>query len=178
MIYFSIFTAYGITGVPRTLGIIQPILLLLFVGISRILARLWLGEQYKNLVERTSRPRVLIYGAGSTGRQLADALASSTEMQLNGFLDDDELLCGQKLNGYPVYNPSDLPKIRNEQNISGVLLAMPGLSRQSRNVILGKMRDAKVSVRTLPSVSDLAQGKVAISDIHELDIDDLRAGNQ
>ena len=83
------------------------------------------------------------------------------------------LLCGQKLNGYPVYNPSDLPKIRNEQNISGVLLAMPGLSRQSRNVILGKMRDAKVSVRTLPSVSDLAQGKVAISDIHELDIDDL-----
>ena len=68
MLYVSIFTAIGVSGVPRTIGIIQPILLLLFVGVSRALARVWLGDQYLSILKHASRPKVLIYGAGSTGR--------------------------------------------------------------------------------------------------------------
>ena len=58
-----IFTAIGVAGVSRTMGIIQPILLLRFVGASRTCARLWLGEQYLSLLKRVFRPKALIYGA-------------------------------------------------------------------------------------------------------------------
>ena len=173
LLYASVFTAIGVAGVPRTVGIIQPILLLLFVGASRALARVWLGDQYLSILKRASRPKVLIYGAGTTGRQLAAAMANSHETQVVGFLDDDDRLHGHVLNGQPIYNPTDLDNLVTTLNISDVLLAMPSLSRRRRNEILGQIRVAKVAVRTLPSVTDLAQGKVSISDLRELDIDDL-----
>lgn len=173
LLYAAIFTAIGISGVPRTVGIIQPILLLLFVGTSRALARLWLGDQYQSILRRASRPRALIYGAGQSGRQLAAALAHSNEMQVAGFLDDDDRLHGHVLNGLSIYNPDDLLDLVTTLNIVDVLLAMPGLGRHRRNEILGCIRRAHVSVRTLPSMSDLVQGKVSVSDLRELDIDDL-----
>lgn len=173
LLYASIFTAIGITGVPRTVGIIQPILLLLFVGASRAFARVWLGDQYLSILRKASRPKVLIYGAGTTGRQLVAAMANSHEMQVVGFLDDDDRLHGHVLNGQPIYNPADLANLAAALTISDVLLAMPSLSRKRRNEILTKIRTPHVAVRTLPSVTDLAQGKVSISDLRELDIDDL-----
>jgi len=173
LLYASVFTAIGVAGVPRTVGIIQPILLLLFVGASRALARVWLGDQYLNILKRASRPKVLIYGAGSTGRQLVAAMANSHEMQVVGFLDDDDRLHGHMLNGQPIYNPADLVNLAPTLTISDVLLAMPSLSRKRRNEILAQIRTSRVAVRTLPSVNDLAQGKVSVSDLRDLDIDDL-----
>lgn len=173
LLYASVFAAIGVAGVPRTVGIIQPILLLLFVGASRALARIWLGEQYQSILKRAARPKVLIYGAGTTGRQLAAAMVSSHEMQVAGFLDDDDRLHGHVLNGQPIYNPADLCNLALTLNISDVLLAMPSLSRHRRNEILSQIRVAHVAVRTLPSVTDLARGKVSVSDLRELDIDDL-----
>lgn len=173
LLYASIFTAIGVNGVPRTVGIIQPILLLLFVGASRALARVWLGDQYLSILRHASRPKVLIYGAGITGRQLASAMANSHEMQVAGFLDDDDRLHGHVLNGHTIYNPMDLTNINITLKISNVLLAMPNLSRKRRNQILNQLRSARVAVRTLPRVTDLAQGKVSISDLRELDVDDL-----
>ena len=173
LLYASLFTAIGVAGVPRTIGIIQPILLLLFVGASRALARVWLGDQYLSILKRASRPKVLIYGAGTTGRQLVGAMNNSHEMQVVGFLDDDDRLHGHVLNGQPIYTPADLPNLASTLAINDVLLAMPSLSRKRRNEILTQIRTARVAVRTLPSVSDLAQGKVSISDLRELDIDDL-----
>ncbi len=173
LIYASAFTAIGVQDVPRTVGIIQPILLLLFVGASRALARIWLGDQYQSILKHASRPKVLIYGAGRTGRQLAAAMNNSPEMQVAGFLDDDDRLHGHVLNGLPIYNPADLTYLVTTLAIGDVLLAMPSLSRKRRNEILSGIRGAHVSVRTLPSMTDLAQGKVSISDLRELDIDDL-----
>ena len=173
LLYASVFTAVGVTGVPRTVGIIQPILLLLFVGASRALARVWLGDQYMGILKQSTRPKVLIYGAGSTGRQLVAAMANSHEMQVVGFLDDDDRLHGHVLNGQPIYNPVDLSQLVSTLGISDVLLAMPGLNRKSRNDILIRIRAARVAVRTLPSMTELAQGKVSVSDLRELDIDDL-----
>ena len=173
LLYASIFTTIGVAGVPRTVGIIQPILLLLFVGASRALARVWLGDQYLSILKQASRPKVLIYGAGTTGRQLVGAMANSHEMQVVGFLDDDDRLHGHVLNGQPIYSPADLVNLASTLTISDVLLAMPSLSRKRRNEILTHIRTARVAVRTLPSVTDLAQGKVSISDLRELDIDDL-----
>jgi FlaA1/EpsC-like NDP-sugar epimerase len=173
LIYAALFTAIGVNGVPRTIGLIQPILLLLFVGASRALARVWLGEQYQSLLKKSSRPRVLIYGAGRSGRQLSAAMTNNQEMQVVGFLDDDTTLQGQSLNGLTIYSPEDLPTLAASRQIASVLLAMPGISRRRRNEILQQISQAHVAVRTLPSVTDLAQGKVSVSDLRELDIDDL-----
>lgn len=167
------FTVIGLPGVPRTVGIIQPILLLLFVGASRAMARVWLGDQYQNILKRASQPKALIYGVGRTGRQLASVMTNSPEIQVVGFLDDDDRLHGHVLNGLPIYNPGDLTGLVLTLNISDVLLAMPGISRRRRNEILSQIRSARVSVRTLPSMADLIQGRVSIADLRELDIDDL-----
>ena len=173
LIYGAIFTFVGMADVPRTVGIIQPILLLLFVAQSRVLVRLWLGDRYQRILRRGGRAKVLIYGAGKTGRQLALAMTNSAEMQVVGFIDDDEQLHGQVLNGQPIYGAKQLIDLAVSLNIRTVLLAMPRMSRQRRNEVLSQMRMAHVSVRTLPNVSDLAQGKLGVSDLRDLDIDDL-----
>ena len=173
VLYAAIITAIGLPGVPRTIGLIQPMLLLLTVGLSRVLARFWLGGLYQRQLKRNALPKVLIYGAGTAGRQLAAAMTNSPEMRVIGFLDDDDRLHGHVLNGLRIYSPADLPGLVDTVNINTVLLALPSASRRRRNEVLAQMLEARVSVRTLPSVSELAQGKISISDLHELDIDDL-----
>ena len=100
---------------------------LLFVGASRALARIWLGDQYLSILKRASRPKVLIYGAGTTGRQLAAAMANSHEMRVVGFLDDDDRLHGHVLNGKPIYNPADLDNLYVRSNRSGELVPLSNL---------------------------------------------------
>jgi FlaA1/EpsC-like NDP-sugar epimerase len=173
LVYASLFTAIGIQDVPRTIGIIQPILLLMFVGGSRAMARVWLGEQYQNILKRGSRPKVLVYGAGRAGRQLVAALADSPEMQVVGFLDDDYRLHARVLNGKMVYDPADLVDLVSSLSIQKVLLAMPRLGFKRRNEILKEIQMARVDVRTLPSMVGLAEGKISVSDLRDLDIEDL-----
>jgi FlaA1/EpsC-like NDP-sugar epimerase len=173
ILYAALFTAIGIQDVPRTVGIIQPILLLLFIGASRAVARIWLGDQYQAVLKQAGRAKVLIYGAGTSGRQLVGAVANSPEMQVVGFLDDDDRLSGHVLNGQPIYSPEDLDNLVATLNVNVVLLAMPNLSRRRRNTILARIRLARVAVRTLPSMADMVHGKVSFSDLRDLDIDDL-----
>ena len=98
-IYATVFTFIGMSGVPRTLGIIQPILLLVLVVASRLIARFWLGDLYRVQSRGLLLPKVFIYGAGNAGRQLAMAMASNHSMRVAGFLDDDDRLHGHSLNG-------------------------------------------------------------------------------
>ena len=173
LIFAALITTVGFSGIPRTIGIIQPILLLLLVGASRAFASYWLGSSYREQLKLGAVPRVLIYGAGSTGRQLAAALRNSHQMRVVGFLDDDSLLWGQSLNNLTIYKPSELPHLVASLAISDVLLALPSINRGRRNAILTTITKSKVAVRTLPSLTDLAKGKVTASDLRELDIEDL-----
>ena len=173
VLFAAIFTFIGVQRVPRTIGLIQPIVVFLLVGTSRAAARVWIGGLYQLEVKKSSLPQVLIYGAGSAGRQLASGMTNSHEMRVVGFLDDDERLHGHVLNGLQIYNPADLEEIANQKGVTDILLAMPSTSRERRNQILGLLSNIKLSVRTLPRLSDIASGKVTISDVRELDIDDL-----
>lgn len=173
LMYASFFTAYGFPGIPRTIGIIQPILLLLMVSISRVFASYWLGSSYRQQLRLGTVPRVLIYGAGSAGRQLAAALRNNYQMKVVGYLDDDPVLWAQSLNGLTIYKPTELSNLVESLAISDVLLALPSIKRQRRNEILSRIAKSKVSVRTIPSVTDLASGKVSASDLRELDVEDL-----
>ena len=173
LLYTSIFTAIGISGVPRTIGIIQPILLLIFVCGSRVVARFWLSQYHQRNVKNSKYQRILIYGAGEAGQQLARAISGNLEMKILGFLDDDNRLHGHVLDGKTIYNPNNLQQLSEKLKVNDVLFAMPSVKRERRNEILKQLQEAQLSVRTLPSVSDLAQGKFTVSDLRELDIDDL-----
>ena len=173
LLYASIITAVGITGIPRTVGLIQPLLLSLAIGGSRGLARYWLGGMYQSRMNRAALPQALVYGAGSAGRQLVSALDNSFVIRVIGFLDDDDRLHGQVLNSKPIFSPLDLANLIETKGVTDVLLAIPSASRRRRNEILKKIGQNQVAVRTLPSLADLAEGRVKTSDLHDLDIDDL-----
>jgi len=173
LIFSAIFTFFGVDGVPRTVGLIQPLLLLILVGASRAAARVWLGGLYHQQLRKASLPQALIYGAGSAGRQLASAMVNSPEIRVVGFLEDDDRLHGNVLNGLPIYNPADLVEILAEVPVKDVLLALPSISPRRRNEILNSLKSYKIAVRTLPGLSDIATGKISLSDVRDLDIDDL-----
>ena len=173
LIYSCVFTGFGILGIPRTVGIIQPIILLLFILASRATARYWLGGMYQDYFRREDIAKVLIYGAGIEGRQLADALVNSREMRVVGFVDDDSYLVGQVLNGQPIYALNDLEALTKNLGIKVVLLAIPKVSQQRRNQIIKKITQLKIIVRTLPSVNELAQGRLQNISLRDLDIGDL-----
>lgn len=172
-IYAVIFTLWGVQDVPRTVGLIQPILLFLLIGASRAAARVWLGGLYHRQMRKSVLPQALIYGAGNAGRQLASAMVNSNEIRVVGFLDDDERLHGHVLNGLPIHNPQDLEEILVETAVTDVLLALPSASNQRRSEILNSLKQHKLAVRTLPGLSDIAVGKVSLSDVRELGINDL-----
>jgi FlaA1/EpsC-like NDP-sugar epimerase len=172
-IYALVFTVVSVPGVPRSVGILQPLLLLLSVTLSRAFIRYWLGGIYQGILGRDSLPKVLIYGAGSAGRQLAAALKTSPEMMVVGLLDDDDRLHGQVLNGLKIHNPANLVALVAKLRVNQVFLAIPSVNRARRNEILELVRAAHVQVRTLPGVMDLAQGRVHVSDLRELEVEDL-----
>ena len=171
--FATIFTALSVPGIPRTVGILQPLLLLIAIGLSRLGIRYWLGDTYQRILHQGAMAKVLIYGAGSSGRQLAAALTNSAELNVVGYLDDDPKLKGGIMGGLSIYDPTDLTELVQTLNVHNVLLALPSVSRQRRNEILEQIRKARVNVRTLPDLTALAQGRIAVSDIRELEIEDL-----
>ena len=173
VIFASVFTLVGVAGVPRTIGLLQPVVLFLLVALSRFVARFWLGGMYIERLRQGSKPRALIYGAGDAGRELAAALSHSHVTNVVGFLDDDPKLHGSYIRGLPVYNPSDIAKITSKKRVAEVMLALPRINRRRRGEILQSLRGQNVVVRTLPSYSDLAEGRVTVNDIRELSISDI-----
>ena len=170
-LYFIVFTLYGIQDVPRSIGIIQPMLLFFAVASSRLFIKFCFeGKKKKkhNLLKTT-----LIYGAGSAGQQLAISLENSFEFKVVGFLDDEENLHNQVLQGHTIYSTSQLELIIQSKDVELILLALPSISRSKRNKILKKLSEHKLIVQTLPSISDIVEGKVTMLDIKELDINDL-----
>ncbi len=172
-LYATFFTVIGISGIPRTVGIIQPILLLITILAIRMLARYWLGDLYQQHSNSPVLQQALIYGAGSVGRQLAQAMMNNKRVRVVGFLDDNVALQGQLINQLPIYALSQLSELIIPLKISELFLALPEENRKHRNEILRKIQDIKISIRTLPSMTELAQGKVTANDLQELDIEDL-----
>ncbi len=171
--FAGIYTVLGVSGVPRTIGLIQPILVLLLIGASRAIARMLLAEPLGTQANGGEIHRVLIYGAGSAGRQLAGAIKACSEMTTLGFVDDAPELWGQTLNGLRIIGPHQLADRVAKQGITDILLAIPSATRARRSEIVRQLRDLNLHVRTLPSVVEIARGEVSVQDLKDLEIEDL-----
>lgn len=157
--------------VPRSLGILQPLIFFLLIGASRAFARVWLAGFH--MAGGRSSSRFLIFGAGSAGVQTAVVMGGSPQFDLIGFVDDDPAKVGRSVNGVPIYGASSLADLVASQGVSDVLLALPSTSRTRRKSIIDSLRALPVHVRTLPDWADVASGRVTVQDFRELDIEDL-----
>lgn len=161
----------GFPVIPRSIGVLQPILFLLMVGAGRAGARFWLAGLARG--RGLAEGRLLIYGAGSAGAQTAAALQNGAQFVLIGFIDDDPAKIGQTINGLRVHPQHAVSRLIEQSGVTDVLLALPGVSRTRRNQILQHLSHLPLRVRTLPSLTDLASGRVTVQDLKELDEEDL-----
>ena len=171
LIFFGVLLFFKWDGVPRTLGLIQPLLLLLLVGSSRSVARFWLAG--KSGKARNAVGRLLIYGAGETGVETASALSIGRQFVLLGFIDVDKTKAGRSINGVDIMVPAGVANAVERMGVTDILLAMPSLDRARRNEIIASLRELPVHVRTVPGMGDMASGRVTIQDFQELDVEDL-----
>jgi FlaA1/EpsC-like NDP-sugar epimerase len=161
----------GVSGIPRSVILINWMLTIIVIGGVRLVAR-WVFTK-KNLFTNEEKTNVIIYGAGSAGRQLSHALQLSREYLHVGYIDDRLAEDRAYINNIPVFAYNNIQKIIDKKNVSEVLLALPSVSRKKRNEIIEKLSPLPVHVRSLPSVSELAEGKVKIDDLLEIDTRDL-----
>jgi FlaA1/EpsC-like NDP-sugar epimerase len=172
-LYFLVFGVYAVAGIPRSIGIIQPMLLFFAVVSSRLFVKYIFSGNYLFKDKSKFLKKALVYGAGSAGRQLVSALANSNDLKVVGFLDDDDRLYGQVLQGQEIYSPLKIADLIKSNEVQLVLLALPYISRSRRNEILKNLSNYPLQVQTLPTVSDIIQGRVSLSDIKDLDVDDI-----
>jgi FlaA1/EpsC-like NDP-sugar epimerase len=160
----------AVEGIPRSVMLINWLLAVMTIGGSRMLVRWTLSDSEYVVVDKKS---VIIYGAGSAGRQLAVALLQSREYKLVAFIDDDKGLIKQYVNSVKVYSPDDIELLIQKNSIDEILLALPSETRQRNHEIFDLLEPYPVLVRILPSVSELAQGKVKVDDLREVSVKDL-----
>jgi len=171
-IYFLIIGVYGIKGVPRSIGILQPMLLFFSIMSLRLAVKYLLNDNLR-LKMTENKKNIIIYGAGVAGRQLANALENNHEFKVLGFLDDNYQLHGKLLMNLTIYNTFDLEKIILKKNIGLIFLALPSINRGKRNQIIKNLSNFKLTVKSLPSISEIANDKITLSDIKDLNVDDL-----
>nr|WP_235210138.1 nucleoside-diphosphate sugar epimerase/dehydratase [Pandoraea pnomenusa] len=158
--------------VPRGAMLIFWMMATLFIGGSRFLARAVLQKAVSSNL-RHDRQSVVIYGAGSSGRQLTVALRAGRDFQPVAFVDDATSLQGMQILGLKTYSPDELPHLVERFDIRQVLLAIPSAGRTRRLQIINQLEPLKVEVRVIPGMSDLVDGVVKAEDIREVEIDDL-----
>jgi FlaA1/EpsC-like NDP-sugar epimerase len=159
--------------VPRSVLIIDPLLLLLFMGGSRLLYRLWKENLLYGNFHLQGEP-VLVLGAGTAGIGLSKELILSTAWHPVGFLDDDTNSQGRIINGIKVLGKLDsLPYWANRFEVNQAIIAMPSASHQVRKQIFELASNSGIKALTVPSFDDLLSGRVAISNLRAVDLDDL-----
>jgi len=173
--FIAIQTDLGL--VPKTVPILNWLLLLLVVGGSRFIARWLFADAYAKLGGNVAKDcyskKVIIYGAGNAGVQLASALICAQEFKPVAFIDDDKLLQRQKVNGLRIYAMTSLSYLIERHGVADVLLAIPSATRARRNEIIRLLEPYPVHVKTVPRMTDIAQGKIKFDELQEVDIADL-----
>lgn len=173
LIFFLIINILRVDGLPRTVGIIQPICLVFLIVGSRLIARYVLSVAVKEFYSAEASVNVMIYGAGSAGMQLAAALKAADSIHVKGFLDDDERLHGRAIGGLKVLPPSALRDLQNKLDLDEIYLAIPSLSRGRRQEIIELIDTDGLLVRNLPSIAEMAEGKVVVSESGKLSLEKL-----
>ena len=173
IIFCVVFSIVGVASIPRTIGIIQPIVFFLGIGFSRYLIRT-LFRMCDSAFFNTDRKQIaLIYGAESAGRQLAASLDLADSIVVKGFVDDNRKLIGNTVNGIPVFSGVNIKKLIIKLEITDIFLAISPANPDRRKEIISSLEGCGVRVRTLPGVKEIKYGYAIAPDLHALDMNHL-----
>ncbi|AJR09514.1 polysaccharide biosynthesis protein [Photobacterium gaetbulicola] len=164
----AISSFYTHSYIHRSVPAIYAGLAVLLLGAPRVLIRMYFDRYY-----RKGKPHVLIYGAGSTGRELAYALRQGSEYHPVAMLDDNRLKCGNIIYGLKVYHSSEFETLNSLYRPVKLLLAINNISKGERLRILEKLSHWPIEIQSVPSVEDIASGKSSLTEIKDLDVADL-----
>lgn len=168
-VIYTFITLIPISNIPRSVPLIFGLCACFYVGGSRILIR----EIVTRLVGNSNATeRIIIFGAGSAGVQLAQLCKADTSYASVAFVDEDKTLWGREISGLPVYPPHQLSQLVKLHNVGTVTLAMPSASEQTRLRIINTLSDAAVDVKTMPTLSEIVAGE-PINNIREVAIEEL-----
>jgi FlaA1/EpsC-like NDP-sugar epimerase len=162
-------------GIPRTLSVLHPLVFLLLLAGSRVgLSSLLLRALYSSPLRQKPR-RVLIFGAGTAGQQLAMSVRQEPQIRVIGFVDENPVLSHRSLEGKPIWHTDELDQILALEDVEEVFLALSTASRSTRRQIVERLRSRapKLRVRMLPSISEIAFEQVSINDLRDVQIEEL-----
>lgn len=154
--------------IPRTMPLIYAALILLSVGGARLIVRALISQ-----FAGSNKKPVVVYGAGSAGRQLANGLIAGPEYYVSAFIDDDVTKQGSIVQGIPVVSLSHLRDMIIEGKVQKVLLALPSASRSRRNQIISRLAHLAVKVQTIPGIKDVIEGNATGDELVDVEIEDL-----
>ena len=152
LLFGGIIIFVGVEGVPRSIGVLQPILFFLLISLNRILPQKILDIVHLNLNSDVSKSNIVIYGAGKTGIELSNLLSKQTDFNFIAFIDDDAAVAKTKINGKFVWHTSDLPELLKSFCVNHVLLAIPSLSTKRRDQIIANLAEYNLNVSSMPSL--------------------------
>ncbi len=159
--------------IPRSVLLLDPLLLLLLMGGNRLLYRMWKERQFSGSMGLSSEP-VLILGAGDAAVSLSRELQRSRLWHPMGMLDDNPDKIGRSLDGIKVLGTLDsLSAWAERASVRQAIIAMPSATHQQRKRVIDLCQKAGVKVLTVPSFDDLLSGRVSVSQLREVELDDL-----
>lgn len=159
--------------VPRSVLILDPLLLVLAMGGSRFAYRAWREHQLYGELRLRGEPAIVI-GAGDTAVSLLKDFSRSREWRVVGLLDDDPAKLGRLLNGVRVLGPtSEIARWAGQLRVRQAIVALPSASARIRRRIVAAASRAGLNVLTVPSFDDLLSGKVTVSQVRRVELDDL-----
>lgn len=168
----TIFMFVGIPHIPRTVGVLQPLLLMLLLALSRIAIRYAIVDVL-HVDRQRQGARVAIYGAGKAGQQLGFAIRHDGKASLVCYLDDDAGLVGHRIDGVPIFGTDDMGELVQDLGIDEILLALPSVPRSRRLEIVEQLQSYGLKVRSLPSIANIMDGQVSIRDLREVQVEEL-----
>ena len=161
------------TIIPRSVLLLNPLLLILFMGGSRFAYRAWQEHRLYSVTTKQGTP-VIILGAGDAAVALVKELARGDEWRVVGMLDNNNTLLGRELFGVKVLGPiKKLGEYAKILSVKNVIVAMPSVAQSERRAALQLAQSEYLTVLTVPSVEDLMSGKISISQIRKVEVEDL-----
>jgi FlaA1/EpsC-like NDP-sugar epimerase len=159
--------------VPRTILVLDPILLILIMGGSRFVYRAWKEHKLYGGTNKLGKP-VLVLGAGEAAVTLVKDLARSEDWRVVGILDDNKAMHGRQIHGIKVIaGIESLSEVSRSLSVANVIVAMPSAAHQARRNAVEIANKSKLTVLTVPSFEDLISGKVSVSQIRPIEVEDL-----
>ena len=160
-------------AVPRSVLIVTPILLLLIMGGSRVAYRAWKERMVAGLMVAEREP-VLVLGAEEAAVNLIKDLARSPQWRVVGVLDDDAAKIGRQLHGVNVLGRfNEIPRWKRRLSVTQAIIAMPEATHTARRRVVEFCNHAGLKVLTVPSSDDLVSGRVTVSQVRHVELDDL-----